>query len=129
VDGVADGLSVGPLTVTSGQIVLAVAAKAVEIGLNYISELYDLKPEIQVGDGTAQGRTSASVNEIIVRLENSRGCVINGETIPDSIIPFRGDKKISNLGLGGTSGQVQVKQTKPLPFTVLAIIKRLSVND
>jgi hypothetical protein len=70
-----------------------------------------------------------SVNEITIRLENSRGCEINGELIPDSGAAFRGDKKISNLGWGGTSGQVQVKQTKPLPFTVLAIIKRLTVND
>ncbi len=139
VDVVADGLSVGPLTVAANQVVLPAAAKAVEIGLNYESELYDLKPEIPVGDGTAQGRTSASVNEIIVRLENSRGCVINGQTIPAAAAPFRGEKKISELGWSGLAGstpagkipagQVQVKQTQPLPFTVLAIIKRLSVND
>ncbi len=140
VDVVADGASVGPLTVASGQIVLAAAAKTVEIGLNYESELYDLKPEIPVGDGTAQGRTSASVSEIIVRLESSRGCVINGQTIPADAAPFRGEKKISELGWSGLAGsttpagkippgQVQVKQTLPLPFTVLAIIKRLTVND
>lgn len=128
VDVVADGTATTAL-VTAGQIVLAASANEVEIGLNYESEIYDLKPEIPAGDGTAQGRTSVSVSEIIIRLDNSRGCVINGETIPASAAPFRGDKKISNLGWGGTSGQVQVRQNKPLPFTVLAIIKRLTVND
>jgi hypothetical protein len=128
VDIVADGAALTG-TVTAGQIVLAVAAHTVEFGLHYESELYDLKPELAVGDGTAQGRVSVSVNEIVVRLENSRGCVINGQEIPADAAAFRGDKKISNLGWGGTSGQVNIKQTKPLPFTVLAIIKRITVND
>lgn len=129
VDIVADGAALTPRTVTAGQVTLPLAVDSVEIGLHYDSELQDLRPEVPSQDGTAQGRTSVSVNEITVRLENSRGCVINGESVPDTGTPFRGDKKVSNLGWGGESGRVQVKQTKPLPFTVLAIIKRVTVND
>jgi hypothetical protein len=125
VDVVADGVAV-TATVASGQIVLATAALAVEIGLHYESEIYDLKPEVPTQDGTAQGRTSVSVSEIIIRLLASKGCVINGETIPATGAAFTGDKKVSNLG--GT-GQVNVKQTKPFAFTVLAIIKRITAND
>jgi hypothetical protein len=127
VDVVADGVSVGPLTVTSGQIVLSAPAHNIEVGLHFDSEIYDLKPEVQTGDGTAQGRTSASVNEITVRLNNSRGCTINDKPVMPGTTAFSGDKKVSELGWGG--GRVQVKQTLPYPFTVLAIIKRLTVND
>jgi len=129
VDVIADGVDLTPMTVTSGQIVLPTAAKAVEIGLHFEAEIHDLPVELPVGDGTTQGRTSVSVSEITVRMHESIGCTINGQAISTGASAFTGDKKVTAIGWGVSAGQVEIKRTQPMPFTVLAIIKRVTVND
>lgn len=136
VDIVADGVVMPQQTVASGQLTLPRNAKAVEIGLHYDSEVVDLPVAIQTPIGISRGM-SVSINEIYVLLHQSTGCEINGETIPfrkfgedvldKPVTPFTGFKKAAVLGWN--EGRVTIKQTLPLPFTVLAIIKKVTVND
>lgn len=138
VDIIADGVIMPQQTVDNGQITLQRAASQVEIGLHYDSDLIDLPPEFQTGAGTAQAG-QVSINKITVRLHETLECEINGEplgfrtfgtgVLDRTAVPFTGDKDISNLGWGkAEAGVVHIKQKYPLPCTVLAIIKEVTVN-
>jgi len=136
VDILADGVVMPSQVVASGQITLPRNANAVEIGLHYTSSMTDLPPEIPTAVGTAQGQ-AISVNKAIVRLHESVGCTINGKIIPfrkfgsgvldEAVAPFSGDKEAPLLGWEG-KGVVTIEQTQPLPLTVLAIVKEVTVN-
>lgn len=135
VDILADGIVMRQDVVVSGAITLPRVANNVEIGLHYETVIKDLPPEIGTAIGTAQGQ-AVSVHEAYVRLYESVGCEVNGDEIPfrkfgadllDEVIePFTGDKFISLIGWEG--GVVEIKQVQPLPFTVLAITKGLTIN-
>jgi len=135
VDVVADGVVVPQQTVTGGEITIPLSALSVEIGLHYTSTIIDLPPEIPTNLGTAQGQ-KISVNRCVVRLYETIGLKVNGQIIPfrsfgqnnfdEDIDPFTGDKEITLLG--GNGGVVTITQEQPLPFTVLGIIKEVTVN-
>lgn len=135
VDILADGVVMPQQAVASAEITLPRNAKAVEFGLHYDSEVVDLPVAVQTMFGNSRGM-NVSVNEIQVLLYNSSGCKINDETIPfrkfgedvlnKSITPYTGIKKVSNVGWN--EGKVTIKQIQPLPFTVLAIIKKVTIN-
>lgn len=134
----ADGIVVPSQVVTGGQITLASAAKAVEVGLPYKSVIKELPFDPAQQGGTIQG-AAVAVSEISVLLHESQGCTVNGEQIPfrrfgqgvldQPITSFSGWKKVGNLGWGGTdASQVTIEQDLPLPLTVLAIAKEVTVN-
>ena len=135
VDIVADGVVEPQQVVTGGQITLQHAALAIEVGLHYKSTVIDLPPEIPTNTGTSQGQ-KMSVNRCVVRLYQTIGLQVNGQVIPfrkwgqdnwdEAVDLFTGDKEISLLG--GNNGVVTIEQDQPLPFTVLGIIKEMSVN-
>lgn len=140
VDVVQDGFYGGRYTVASGQITLAIAANAVEIGLPYTSTIEPVPPEVPTGTGTGQGN-AMSVHEVVVRFQDSIGAKINGQQIPtrsfaadgvldDPLVPFSGDKRVENLGWkrGGES-LVTITQELPFSMTVLAVIYRMTAND
>lgn len=140
VDVVADGLYVQPVvTVAGGQVTLPEPAKAVEIGLKYKTRIKDLPVALAAQGGTVLGE-QVSVNKIQVYLYKTKGCTINGERITfrsfgddllDKPVPeFTGLKEAGALGWSsdGTASQVEIVQDQPLPLTVLAIIKEVSIN-
>lgn len=136
VDIVADGYVMPRQVVTSGQVVLDFAAKSVQVGLPFTSTLKDLPPYVEGAAGAA-----ASCNAVRVLLHQTQGCSINGEQIPfrhfdldtfdAPIAPYTGWKEIniaSGWSADGDSMQVEIVQELPLPLTVLAIAKEVSVN-
>lgn len=135
VDVIADGVVVPQQVVTSGQITIPDAALAIEVGLHYKSTVIDLPPEVPTNIGTAQGQ-EITVHSCKVRLFETIGVQINGQVVPfrkfgqdnwnESVDLFTGDKEITVLG--GQGGVVTIEQDQPLPFTVLGIIKGVSVN-
>lgn len=139
VDLVGDGVVLPPVTVVSGTITTPYAVKSLEAGLHYRTTIKDLPPDLANPGTTMQG-TAQSVNKITVRLHESQGCNINGEEIPfrqfglnvlnTTLPPFSGDKTVQGLGWSKDpkDSQVTIIQDKPLPMTVLAIIREVSVN-
>lgn len=137
VDILADGVVMPQSTVVSGSITLPRGALSVEIGLHYDSEIELLPLETNATGGTSQGN-AVSVHEIVVRLQDTIGLTVGdeqvafrqfGEDILDQPVdPFTGDKKVSALGWG-EGGTVRLRQTQPLPFKVLGVVRRYSVND
>lgn len=139
VDVVADGVVLPETVVTGGQIVTPYPVKSIEVGLHYRTTIKDLPIDIANPGTTMQG-TAQAVKKIMVRLYESMGCNINGEEIPfrqfgqgvlgTSLSPFSGIKEVQGLGWSKdpSGSQVTIIQDKPLPMTVLSIIKEVEVN-
>lgn len=133
---VGDGAVYPPKTVTAGAVALSgPPASKIEVGLPYYSLLESMRPEVPV-QGTSQGRMK-HWSEIIVRLEESLGCYVNGEEIPfrsstdlmDAPPPiFTGDRAMRNVGRD-TDGTVIVEQRQPLPLTVVGIFGTLGTGE
>lgn len=107
-----------------------------EVGLHFNSTLLTMRPEAGGDAGTAQGARKR-FNEVICRLNSTIGVTINGDRMEfrtsadpmDASVPlFSGDKKVTNLGFD-TDGRIEIKQTSPLPFTLLTLIGTLFVGE
>jgi hypothetical protein len=93
-------------------------------------------------NGTSQAKTKRIYN-ITVRLYESIGVEVgpdlnNMEAIPfrssaqlmDTAIPvYTGDKEVEFRGNYETDGHIYVRQTQPLPLTVLSLYPELITND
>lgn len=137
VDVVAEGVVFPSVTVSGGSITLPRAVFNVEIGLHYETDIEMLPPEVQTPNGTSQGNQTA-VNQVYVRLNRTAGCEINGQVVPfrkfgDAVLNqttplFTGIKDVRDLGWSREE-QVRIKQTQPLPFQVLAVIRKVTITD
>jgi len=93
-------------------------------------------------NGTSQGKTKR-IYEITIRLFESIGVEV-GETLDNmERIPFRtsfdpmdeglptftGDKAVEFRGNYDTDGFIFVRQTQPLPLTILSLYPELQTND
>ena len=138
----ADGATHPDRTVTSGSITLDRSAKNVKIGLNYISLLQTMRLDAGSQNGTSQAKTKR-IYDITVRMFETIGIEVGAnlsdmERIPfrnsvdlmdEGIPPFTGDKEVEFRGNYETDGFIFVRQTQPLPFTILSLYPRLATND
>jgi len=138
----ADGATHPNKTVASGAITLDRSAKDVKIGLAFISLLQTMRLDAGSQDGTSQGKTKR-IFDITVRMFETIGVEVGSdlsdmERIPfrssanlmdEGIPPFTGDKEVEFRGNYETDGFIFVRQTQPLPFTILSLYPRLVTND
>jgi len=138
----ADGATHPDKTVVSGSITLDRSATDVKIGLAYKSILQTMRLDAGSQNGTSQGKTKR-IYEITIRLYESIGVEVgesldNMERIPfrtssdpmDEGIPvFTGDKAVEFRGNYDTDGFIFVRQTQPLPLTILSLYPDLQTND
>ena len=134
----ADDVFMGSFTVVSGDITIPRTANDVVIGLPYTSTLNLLTPELQTAAGSAQG-DAMSVSGTTVRVLGTSGCKINGDVVPfrqfgedvlDQPIPeFDGLKSMGILGWDAGSNVTTITQDEPLPWHILSVIRKLTVND
>ena len=129
-------------TVSGGSITLARSSTKVKVGLPYTSILQTMRIDAGSQNGTSQAKTKRIYN-ITVRLYESIGVEVgpnlsNMETIPfrssaqlmDTAIPvYTGDKEVEFRGNYETDGYIYVRQTQPLPLTVLSLYPELVTND
>ena len=118
------------------------AAQKVHIGLNYDSILQTLRIEAGAAQGVAQSKIKR-INEITVRLHKTLGVEVGSDLESMENIPFRssaalmdtpidlfsGDKKIELRDDYNSDGHIFVRQTQPLPLTVLSIYPELTVYE
>jgi len=138
----ADGATHPNRTVSSGSITLDRSAKSVKVGLAYTSLLQTMRLNAGSQNGTSQGKTKR-IYDITVRMFETIGVEVgpdlnNMERIPfrssadlmdEGIPPFTGDKEVEFRGNYETDGFIFVRQTQPLPFTILSLYPRLTTND
>ena len=138
----ANGATHPEKTVASGAISLSRFVNKVKVGLAYTSLLQTMRIDAGSQNGTSQAKTKRIYN-ITVRLYESIGVEVgpnldNMESIPfrssanpmDQSIPvFTGDKEVEFRGNYETDGHIFVRQTQPLPLTVLSLYPELVTND
>jgi len=124
---VGDGAVFADDVVESGTVVLSSACSEIYVGLGYTPLLQTMRPEVQLGNGNSRAMPK-SWGDLWVALLDTVGCTINdeelafragGAPLDEAVEPFTGAKKVNQTGWG--EGIVEVKQTQPLPITVLAI--------
>ena len=135
----ADGNVVPGLTVASGAITLPNAAVLVTVGLPYTCDLETLQLEINPAQ-TIQNR-KRKLGNAFMRLRNTRGGFV-GPNVPNLVeIKYRededyyeptelftGDKKQQVVNSYGYDGRLFIRQSDPLPITVLAIIPEMVIG-
>ena len=138
----ANGATHPDRTVSGGSITLARPSTKVKVGLPYTSILQTMRIDAGSQNGTSQSKTKR-IFEISLRLYETVGVEVgpdlnNMEAIPfrsssnnmDQAIPvFTGDKDIEFRGNYETDGFIFVRQTQPLPLTILSLYPELITND
>lgn len=138
----ADGSTHPNKTVASGGITLDRSATKVKVGLPYVSLLQTMRIDAGSQNGTSQSKTKR-IYEITARIYESIGIEIGPDLDNMERIPFRssannmdsgvnvftGDKDIEFRGNYETDGFIVVRQTQPLPLTILSLYPKLQTND
>ena len=138
----ANGATHPDKTVSSGSITLDRSSTSVKVGLAYTSLLQTMRLNAGSQNGTSQGKTKR-IYDITVRMFETIGVEVGPnlndmERIPfrssadlmdEGIPPFTGDKEVEFRGNYETDGFIFVRQTQPLPFTILSLYPRLTTND
>ena len=137
VDVIADGVVMSTAVVSSGQITLTRTCDAYSVGLPSRGYIKTLNPEIVTQMGSAQGN-NVKLGRITLRVLdtvciNIAGQYIDlrkfGSSLLDQAAPaFTGDVDVSKLGWA-KNGYIELEQANALPFHVLAIIIRMTVNN
>ena len=110
----------GAYTVASGAITTTGIVRNYNVGLPYTSTLKPMKPDI---DSTGSGVTKG-VNRLLVSLHDTVGGEIGTtsyENIPTGSSLFTGVLEMNMPGGYSRAGDITVRQTEPLPMTVLSL--------
>ena len=136
VDALIDGVVNENLVVSSGGVLTVPASSAIaHIGYRYSSDLDSLRLELPSGDGTAQAKLGR-LDHIVLRLHAAMGGMVGsdpGHLDPldllspdqpmDEIPPlFEGDLEVALDAPWETEGGFFLRQSQPLPMTVLAVL-------
>ena len=138
----ADGATHADKVVTDGKITLDREASKVHIGYNYTSTIETLRLEAGADDGIAQGKIKR-IHGVTARFFNTVGAELGPDTNNLDRLPFRdssmamnqavplfnGDKEIYFPSGYENDARVIVRQSQPLPMTVLAIMRRSNTFD
>ncbi len=138
----ADGSTHADKTVSSGSITLDRSASKVHLGFSYDSLVKTLRMEAGAEDGIAQGKIKR-IHGVTVRFLETVGAEVGPDTSNLDRIPFRdssmgmdasvplfnGDKEITFPSGYENDAQVVVRQSQPLPMTIVAIMRRSNTFD
>lgn len=138
----ADGSAHPDRTVSSGQITLNRAAEKVQIGFGFVSRLQTMRLDIPAADGTTQSRPK-STGEVSIRVIETIGGKIGPSF--DRMDRLRGTNVQAPVGTApalvtgdidhimpvqtDTNGYICIEQDQPLPFTLAALMPRMTVGE
>ena len=135
----ADGNVFPQQTVTGGKVALPQAVSVAHVGLPITADAETLNPE--PGQGTIQGRRKR-VTAVTLRVEQTRGLKVGPDA--DHLTEFKerksqpygapielltGDEKIAIGTAWAQTGSVFIRQSQPLPASILAIIPEIDVGN
>jgi len=141
VDILADGAVSPARTVESGAITLQASARKVLAGLPYTSQMKPMKLEAPLEDGTSRGRIK-KLHAISLALFKSLGGQFSSDgthwdwiygrkfsdPMDDSPPVFTGDKVFPVVADSSRSADITIRQTQPLPLTILALVGKYQVT-
>jgi len=138
----ADGAAHADKTVSGGAITLDRSSTKVHVGYGYTSSLETLRMEAGAEDGIAQGKIKR-IHGVTARFFQTVGAELGPDTNNLDRLPFRdssmnmnqavplfnGDKEISFPSGYDNDAKIVIRQTQPLPMTILAIMRRSNTFD
>ena len=119
---VQNGVLTGTAVVSGGAVTVPSTA-AGYVGLPYISTLMPMKLDMDLEDGSSQGRKKR-IHKVVVRTQKSQGGEVRvnaGQWYDLASTITTGDQKILTAGTFGFDADVSVQQSDPYPMCVLAI--------
>jgi hypothetical protein len=135
-----DGYVFPQQVVTGGQITLSIEVSKAHVGLPYVADFETLDIELQQNDGTLMVK-KVKVPEVFVRVLNSRGGYFGSdssnlyefinrvtEALDNPIDLYTGileETVDSNYQYGG---RIFIRQSHPLPMTILTVIPSISIG-
>jgi hypothetical protein len=138
----ANGATHAGKTVSGGGVTLDFSATTGAVGFGYTSEMQTLRLESGSQDGTSQGKPKR-IHDITVRFHETVGAEVGSDSESadriffrdssmnmDEAVPlFTGDKEIEFEGGFVDGDRIYVRQSQPLPMTVLALYPRMNTFD
>jgi hypothetical protein len=138
----ANGASHPDRVVADGGVSLAYSSTTAAIGYGYTSSMQTMRIESGSADGTSQGKPKR-IHAITLRLhetvgievgnspsENDRIFFRDSSMAMDQAVPlFTGDKDIEFPGGYDEDDRLYIRQTQPLPMSVLALFPRMNTFD
>ena len=138
----ANGASHADKAVSAASISFDIDVTSAAIGFGYTSQMQTLRLEAGSVDGTSQGKPKR-IHAVTLRLDETVGIEVgpdennldriffrDSSMAMDTAVPlFTGDKEIEFPGGFDDDAKIFVRQTQPLPMTVLAIYPRLNTFD
>lgn len=142
----ADGNVLAQQVVADGTITLDAYYSVVHVGIPYNSDLETLNVEVNMPDGTLQGRKT-KISKVAIRVQNSRGGYIGpdadtlhyisgspmaGPTVTTydktGVLTLCTGEIKENLGAGyEDGGRMFIRQSDPLPITILALLPSVKI--
>jgi hypothetical protein len=137
-----DGLVHRRMEVVGGTVTLDAAAWKVVVGLPYSSELQPMKQEVELQDGTAQGRRF-KLHGVTVRVDHSLGGEVSANaddaTLPWARMPsaivmgestelYTGERDVILDSRHEAAVNLTVRQRDPLPLNLTALVLRFDVH-
>lgn len=130
----ADGCSLPKQKVTGGKVTLPHAAAHVIVGLPITGELETLPVAVQMQDGSYGTGHAKNINDVFLRVHKSSGIAIGPSF--DKLVDFRQREDepygsppemvtreiaITPIAEWNDSGQICLRQSEPLPLTVVSV--------
>ncbi|MGE8691350.1 MAG: hypothetical protein ACN6PJ_29680 [Achromobacter sp.] len=134
----ADGAKQPPMVVSGGQVVLPRPAKQVQFGLPVVPRVKLLRPEIGTPTGTAQA-SNMRAHEFYALFLDTVGTQINGKPVnlrkfgPGILdqppAPYSGWEGVGATGWEKGEMFCEFTQPDPMPFHLLAVVRKWTTND
>jgi len=129
---VGDGGVIASQTVSAqGGITLPYEASVVHVGLPYTSSMATVPPMLLSNDGRVIGKKKRIVKALL-KFYMTHGAQVSGDgvtfdtvhfpLVSNQVTLFTGDKEVTPPGGFDLEGKIYVRQTLPLPMTLLAIM-------
>lgn len=142
VDICADGANHATRTVSGGQITLEYPAELVHVGFNSPARFQSMRLEEQSGEGTAQTARKGDA-EVFLRMQNTVGgkagptfekmdriaTLAPGAVVGSPPVVINGDHRMNIPSANEWDGYICYEQDLPLPATLVAVIRRVRIND
>lgn len=146
INAMGDGAALNSVTVTGGVATFNTSSEQIHVGLAYTSKIETMDFEVGNIRGTSQTKRK-KIHEVAIKFLNSVGCDVgytdeNGADEVDTItfrdssmsiseaVPLYSGDKILPFNKGWSRDQsVTLKNSQPLPWTVLAIVTTMNTSQ
>lgn len=135
---VADDVDKGDFVVSGGQVTIDRPCDVASVGLRFTPAVKLLAPEFGTGMGAGIGRKQMA-GATRVLFQDTVGCSVNGQSLGEfrqlgegviggPVPPYTGWMEVSSIGWAPDAAEMELTQPQAYPWTVLAVVRRITAN-